>query len=82
MTTPVYLGVDEFEVASWSAGADGAGVPPTQVHVLYRVPQLEATFAIRLKSAAVCDSLIEALIEHRYHVFGDPTRQASEGSVG
>jgi hypothetical protein len=46
-------------------------VAPSQVHILYRVAGFDASFAMRLKSKAVTDSLIDALIKHRDHVWGD-----------
>lgn len=65
------LEVSDFEVASWSPGAEGAGVPCTQVHIVYQVPGLNLlTFVLRLKSREVTDNLIAALIEHRDFVFG------------
>jgi hypothetical protein len=65
-----FLPVEDFEVASWSPGAEGEGVPCTQVHLIYRVPELHLTMVMRLKSREVCNSLIDALIEHRDYVFG------------
>lgn len=69
-TEEVYVPVSDLEVASWSPGADGENVPPTQVHVLYRVKELNALFVMRLKSKEATDSLIAALVEHRDHVWG------------
>lgn len=66
-----YLTTSDLEVVSWSPGEEGENVPPTQVHILYRVAGFDALFAMRLKSKAVTDSLIDALIKHRDHVWGD-----------
>jgi hypothetical protein len=66
-----FLDIQEFGVASWSPGAEGEGVPPTQVHVLMRVGGVDMPLILRLKSRAVTDSLIAALIEHRDYVWGD-----------
>lgn len=66
-----YLTTSDLEVVSWSPGEEGENVPPTQVHILYRVTGFDASFAMRLKSKAVVDSLIDALIKHRDHVWGE-----------
>ncbi len=65
-----YVPVTEMQVSSWSEGEAGAGVPPTQVHILYRVKELGAIFVMRLKSKEATDSLIAALIKHRNDVWG------------
>lgn len=65
-----FMDVDDLTVASWSPGAEGEGIPPTQVHILYRVPLIDAQFVMRIKSREACDELINALVEHRDHVFG------------
>lgn len=59
-----------MNVCSWCPTPDGSG-PPTQVHVhLGRAPGNVMT--VRLKSAEVCDALIEALQIHRKDVWGEP----------
>lgn len=67
---PVIVPVSEMRVASWSPGAEGEGVPPTQVHILYTVEELKVQFLMRLKSREAADALINALIEHRDYVWG------------
>lgn len=61
---------EEFKIASWSPGADGEGIPPTQVHMVFRAKDANAIFVLRLKSRAVTDEIIAALIEHRDFVYG------------
>lgn len=69
-STVSYYDVTGMEVASWSPGAAGEDVPPTQVHLLIPVGDTGVTLVVRLKSRAACDSLIAALIDHRDDVFG------------
>lgn len=66
----IYVPVNDLQVTSWSPGSEDENLPPTQVHVLYRVPKLQALFAIRLKSREVTDSFIAALVEQRDRVWG------------
>lgn len=68
---PVFVPVSNMQVASWSPGAEGEGVPPTQVHILYTVEDLDVQFLMRLKSREAADALINALIEHRDYVWGE-----------
>lgn len=68
-TNLVVIGVKSLEVASWSPGKDGAGVPPTQIHLLLEVPGLDEPLVVRLKSRQVVDELIAALVDHRNEVW-------------
>ncbi len=65
----VVIDVKSLEVASWSPGEAGAGVPPTQVHILLEVPGLDEPLVLRLKSRRVADEIINALIDHRDEVW-------------
>lgn len=62
--------VSYLKVISCSPGNTDENIPPTQVHILYRVPDLDAYFSMRLKSKEVVDEIIAALIEHRDNVWG------------
>lgn len=70
--------VESIEVASWSPGPDGAGVPCTQVHLLLNVPDLDVLFVTRLKSREAADWLIAALIEHRDYVWPEGVEKNRE----
>lgn len=70
MTNLKPIPFEGFEVASWSPGEAGENIPPTQVHLIIPLNALGITFAVRLKSRAACDRLIDALIEHRDFTFG------------
>jgi len=74
--------VDDLQVANWAPGDVEQGDKPTQIHILFTPPmeQLIAAYnlhhgipivAIRLKSRAVVDSLIDALISHRDELWPD-----------
>lgn len=64
------LGTNNLGVASWSPGAEGEGVPCTQVHMHWEIPEVDGvTFVMRFKSREAVDSLIDALIENRDYVW-------------
>ncbi len=57
--------VREALVASWAPSKEAA---LSQVHVILRTDKY--SFVVRLKSRAVCDELIRALVNHRDDVWG------------
>lgn len=59
-----------LEVRSWTPSE---GVPPTQVHLLIGIPEIEGGIAVRLKTREGIDELIRVLQEYREDVFGSPT---------
>jgi hypothetical protein len=59
-----------FEVTSWCPAPEPV-VPCTQVHLAIPAPGGKAL--IRFKSPKTLDRLIEALIDNRVHVWGEPT---------
>lgn len=71
------INVEWCEVASWSEGADGEGVPCSQVHLLIKMRGTDAPLALRLKSPEAANSLIDALVEHRDYVW--PQDEQSNG---
>lgn len=78
----LFLQGEDLRVASWTPGPEGTDIPPTQVHIIYRLDDIGATLVMRLKSRAVCNSLIDALIDHRDEVFGDAKdKGAARGDV-
>ena len=56
----------EVRVASWAPSKEGAKL--SQVHVVVRADKY--SFVVRLKSRAVCDEMIRALVNHRDDVWG------------
>lgn len=72
--------VEGINVASWSPGRDGEGIPCAQVHLILKIPELDVTFVTRLKSRRATDELIAALIEHRDFVW--PVDLESRGIDG
>lgn len=62
------IAVDEIDVIEWCPGEDG--LHPEQVHILFRLPELEVTFQIRLKSRRAVDTLVAALNKHAKGVWG------------
>lgn len=72
--------IKEYNVVSWSPSPAGSNGPCTQVHMLFNldVDGLDATFAFRFKRRREVDEMIEALIEHRDHVWP----KASKGQKG
>lgn len=69
MSTIVPLETSGLEVASWSPGKSDEGIPPTQVHFIFNVPEVDATFVMRFKSRPALDDIVNALIEHRDFVW-------------
>lgn len=69
-----YVMASGYEVVSWSSGEAGAGIPPTQVHVILQILDMDAKLVLRLKSAVACDQLIRILKEHREYVWGKPRK--------
>lgn len=65
--------IPAYEVVPWSAGEPGEDVPLSQIHILIPIPQLNATFILRLKSAKAADDMIAALSKHREEVWGSKT---------
>jgi hypothetical protein len=61
------LPVDGLTVVSWSPG--GPGTKPTQVHLLVPVGKEGITIAVRLKSREATQAIIDALANHRDHVW-------------
>lgn len=55
--------IDEVSVVEWCPG-DNAVLPPEQVHILVHIPGIDGFMAIRLKTRAVAESLIDALRVH------------------
>lgn len=72
---PIYVGVKSTEIASWSPGGAGEGVPPTQVHMIQETAD-GVVFVTRFKSASVTTEIIDALIEHRDFVWPKPKSEA------
>jgi hypothetical protein len=64
----VCLHVDNIRVAEYHGLPDGMG-PPTEVHLLITVPAMRYPLIMRMKSRQVVDELIQALTNHRNHVF-------------
>src|SRR5947209_1023035 len=68
------LPVVDYTVGSWTPARDGQG-KATQVHLVMQValpgvsPPESLGLQLRLKSAAECDRLIEALRRHRVDVW-------------
>lgn len=58
----------EFNVGSWCPTPDGSG-PPQQVHLRFGTPPGNCML-VRFKGPDSLDALIDALLEHRQHVFG------------
>lgn len=54
-------------VSAWSPGEN---IPPTQVHLLVEIPEIQGGVAVRLKTRHGIQSLIDTLIEYRDDVFG------------
>jgi hypothetical protein len=60
--------VEEIDVGEWNPGKIHENVPPTQVHLIFKITKLfdeGRFFVMRYKSREAVDELIQALIKHR-----------------
>lgn len=57
-----------YEILAYSAGAAGAGIPPSQVHIALR-PVPDVAIVLRLKSARAVDEMVGLLLEYRRRVW-------------
>ena len=53
----------EIEIIEWCPG-DGAVNPPTQVHILIRLPFENMGFGVRLKTRAAAERSMNTIREH------------------
>lgn len=67
--------IDEIKIAAWCPD-DLAQEPPEQVHFIFRLRDLDATFVIRYKGPDTLGFLIEELARYRREVWPDakPTK--------
>lgn len=64
----------QVAVGSWTPAPQGAGGKPTQVHM--RIGTSPGPFfLVRFKGPETLDAVVDALLEHREHVWG-PRRSA------
>ena len=61
-----------LKIASWSPGKEGEELPPTEVHIIMAMPELEAAFVCRIKSRQEAEEIIAGLIEHSDRVWPRP----------
>lgn len=62
--TPILLEPGAITVAGWSPD-DGPGAKMTEVHAMFTVPGLDATFVVTFASPHTLSNLIEALESYR-----------------
>ena len=63
------LQVKSYEVAAWSPGRVGEGVPCTEIHITLNVGGIEFPLVVRLKSARAADELAGLISQYRHEVW-------------
>ncbi len=58
-----YFEVESMEIAEFHPLPDGQG-PPTQVHIIMMITELDYPLTMRIKSRRACEEIIFALMTH------------------
>jgi hypothetical protein len=66
------LNITSYKIGSWCPTPDGSG-PATAVAIRFETAIPDVAFAVRLKSPAAVDEMIEALLRHKNDVWPEGT---------